>query len=126
MKCNFQLSVFLVTLVWAIFMVQSAHRYENSQYGFSINPPEGWALEENIQSELFVFKDSSNHTGATITVRVNQSGLPQEDPFLASMKERYLRQYLYQTYDGYLITDKVQRISKWFTYEVHFSHFRGN
>lgn len=110
MQTTLQLSALLSILVLATLLMPSVHAYENSQYGFSINPPKSWTFEENIQSKLFVFKDSSNYTRASITVMVNQSGFSQEDPFLYSMKERNLKYYLYQNYEGYLITDWGARV----------------
>ena len=109
MKGKSPLSALLVPLLLATSIVQSVHTYENTQFGFSVNPPEGWAIEEKKEPTLFVFKDPSNYTGATISILVNQSGLSQEDPFLASLKESYLRHYLSQTYEGYLITEKGAR-----------------
>ncbi len=110
MQTKLRLCALLATFVLATLLAQSAHAYENSQYGFSINPPGGWALEERTQPELFVFRDPSNYTGATISVLVNQSGLPQEDPALHSRTEGILRRYLAQTYKGYLISDKGTRV----------------
>ena len=99
----------LISALLIAFLVQSSYAYENTQYGFSINPPEGWAIEET-EPLMFVFKDASNQTGATITILVNQSGLPQDDPFLASLKQLYLRQYLAEPYEGYLITQRGARV----------------
>ncbi len=97
-------SALLLTLLLATFMVQSVHAYENIQYGFSITQPEGWELEENIEPALFVFRDPSDYTGASITVLVNQSGMPQDEAMLWS--RIYLMRYLGETYNGYLITER--------------------
>ncbi len=122
MQTKLQLSTLLSILVLATLLVQSVYGYKNSQYDFSINPPKGWTFEENIQSKLFVFKDASNYTGATITVMVNQSGLSQGDPFLYSMKVRNLRYYLHQNYEGYLITDwEVRVVGSLNGYQIKFN-----
>ena len=110
MKGKSPLSILLVTFLLATFIVQSVHAYENMQYGFSITPPEGWALEENIKSTLFVFRDPSNYTGATITILANQSGLPQDDLFLTSRTHNYLIRYLYENYEGCLITKNGAKV----------------
>ena len=101
----------LISALLIAFLVQSSYAYENTQYGFSINPPEGWVVEEKTEPIMFVFKDPSNQTRATITILVNQSGLPQDDPFLASLKQLYLRQYLAEPYEGYLITQRGARVA---------------
>jgi len=98
------LSALSLILLLATFIVQSVHAYENMQHGFSITPPEGWPLEENIETALFAFRDPSNYTGATIRVVVNQSGMPQDEAIL--MSRIYLMRYLGETYNGYLITER--------------------
>ena len=81
MKGKSPLYALLLIILLATFLVQSVYAYENTKYGFSINPPESWAIEENTEPIMFVFRDPFNQTGATINVLVNQSGLPQDDPF---------------------------------------------
>jgi len=116
------LSALSLILLLATFIVQSVHAYENMQHGFSITPPEGWALEENIETALFVFRDPSNYTGATIRVVVNQSGLPQDDPFLASRTNICLRRYLAETCPGYLITQMgAEAVHNLNGYEIKFN-----
>ncbi len=214
MKGKSPVAVVLVTCLLATFLAQSVCAYENTQYGFSITPPEGWTLEDDTATDGWsevtrftkestfqttqpftisypewrirwqyetgvsdehpslhvyvypqetpsswfesitksgneetngtlcihdrkgsfylvivsatpnytivieqkapypsvVFSDPSNNTGAKITVLVNQSGLQQDDPFLASHTHRYLEQYLYETYPGYLITQRGARV----------------
>ncbi len=110
MKRKLTLSTFVVTLILALFLMQFTYAYENIQHHFSLTIPKDWIIEENNESTLFMFKASSNNTQAFITVLVNQSGLSQEDPFLHSLTESYLRNYLYHTYTGYLITDKGTKV----------------
>jgi hypothetical protein len=214
MKGKAQLSALLAVVLSATLLLPSACAYENTQYGFSITSPEGWAIEENTDPDSWsevtrftkeatfqttqsftvtypewrirwqyetgvpdehpslhiyvypqatpgtwfesitksgnedtngtlyihdrkggfclvvvsatpnftivveqkipypsvVFRDPSNQTGATISVSVNQSGLPQDDPFLASLKQSYLRHYLSQAYEGCLITQRGARV----------------
>jgi len=105
MKGILAYSALLVTLLLAALIVESGHAYENTLYGFSINPPETWTIEDNFQAAQFTFRDPSNHTGGIVTIQVNQSGLPQDDPFLASRIHGYLMHYLYDNYEGYLITE---------------------
>ncbi len=104
MEGKSQPSALVLMLLSATFIVQSVYAYENTQYGFSITPPEGWTLEENMETALFVFRDPSNYTGATIRVVVNQSGMPQDEAILWS--RIYLMRYLGETYSGYLITER--------------------
>jgi hypothetical protein len=39
-------SVLLIIVLSTFFPIQSTFAYENMEYGFSVNPPDGWSIEE--------------------------------------------------------------------------------
>ena len=69
-----QFGVFLValTVLSDMFLVQSVYAHDNIKYGFSMDPPSGWIIQEQTEPIIVSFKDDSN-SGVAINVVVGDS-----------------------------------------------------
>jgi hypothetical protein len=125
----------LVTVIICVFLtgctennnnvVQFPHLdYSNSDYGFGINVPEGWTIDESgLMGSIVIFYGPVKHN-FTVNIVINSDQLPSGITFDDYMEEALLQfENLFTNFQ--LISRELSTINNMDSYEIVYTYDQG-
>jgi len=105
--------IVLIAIILYLFLAQTVFAYGNVQYGFSINPPSGWSVEEEAGEFPVTFVNYDTFSNINVGVEVTSKTLSE---YVAYSKPSL------QTLNDYILVSEGSRVINGLnSYEIVFT-----